>query len=179
MTQKSKIIAVIVALVAVLGIGSTLVFSNSKDGVKGNGEFIKASHQDVVNIKKNKETKFVYSYGKEVEKREQDRLKLYETRMKNVMKDLGVNVNTYERLVWSYRNDATVMVDVNTDETIEGIALQATKMFQGGNAVKFFYKGNEVGEVKIDQSDTTNKGLQAFQREFESFVKDMKKNYDV
>lgn len=179
MTQKSKIIAVIVALVAVLGIGSTLVFSNSKDGVKGNGEFIKASHQDVVNIKKNKETKFVYSYGKEVEKREQDRLKLYETRMKNVMKDLGVNVNTYERLVWGYRNDATVMVDVNTDEKIEGIALQATKMFQGGNAVKFFYKGNEVGEVKIDQSDTTNKGLQSFQREFESFVKDMKKNYDV
>ncbi|MGR5998606.1 hypothetical protein ACT7C7_00185 [Bacillus cereus] len=149
MTQKSKIIAVIVALVAVLGIGSTLVFSNSKDGVKGNGEFIKASHQDVVNIKKNKETKFVYSYGKEVEKREQDRLKLYETRMKNVMKDLGVNVNTYERLVWSYRNDATVMVDVNTDETIEGIALQATKMFQGGNAVKFFIKETKLEKLKL------------------------------
>ncbi|MGH0945537.1 hypothetical protein ACQVTS_31800 [Bacillus mycoides] len=32
MTRKSKIIAVIVALVAVLGIGSTLVFSNSKKG---------------------------------------------------------------------------------------------------------------------------------------------------
>ncbi|EOO24172.1 hypothetical protein IIU_06807 [Bacillus cereus VD133] len=32
MTQKSKIIAVIVALIAVLGIGSTLVFSNSKKG---------------------------------------------------------------------------------------------------------------------------------------------------
>ncbi|PES03226.1 hypothetical protein CN488_30620, partial [Bacillus anthracis] len=32
MTQKSKLIAVIVALVAVLGIGSTLVFSNSKKG---------------------------------------------------------------------------------------------------------------------------------------------------
>ncbi|PEJ33694.1 hypothetical protein [Bacillus pseudomycoides] len=32
MTRKSKLIAVIVAMVAVLGIGSTLVFSNSKKG---------------------------------------------------------------------------------------------------------------------------------------------------
>lgn len=32
MTRKSKFIAVIVALIAVLGIGSTLVFSNSKKG---------------------------------------------------------------------------------------------------------------------------------------------------
>ncbi|PED08286.1 MULTISPECIES: hypothetical protein [Bacillus] len=179
MTQKSKIIAVIVALVAILGIGSTLVFSNSKDSVKGRGEFIKVKHQDVVNIKKNKETKFVYSYGKEVEKREQDRLKLYETQMKDVMEDLGVNINAYERLVWGYSNEATVMVDVNTDEKIEGVALQATKMFQGGNSIKFFYKGNEVGEIKFDQSDTTNKGLQSFQKEFEDFVKDMKKNYDI
>ncbi|EKS8366695.1 hypothetical protein [Bacillus thuringiensis] len=61
MTQKSKIIAVIVALVAVLGIGSTLVFSNSKKG-----ELEELSPQEIKKFMSQDGTGFVvYSFDKE------------------------------------------------------------------------------------------------------------------
>ncbi|MDA2638492.1 hypothetical protein [Bacillus cereus group sp. BfR-BA-01489] len=61
MTRKSKIIAVIVALVAVLGIGSTLVFSNSKKG-----ELEELSPQEIKKFMSQDGTGFVvYSFDKE------------------------------------------------------------------------------------------------------------------
>ncbi|MEH7053166.1 hypothetical protein [Bacillus pseudomycoides] len=61
MTRKSKLIAVIVALVAILGIGSTLVFSNSK-----NGELEELSPQEIKKFMSQDGTGFVvYSFDKE------------------------------------------------------------------------------------------------------------------
>ncbi|PFZ02561.1 hypothetical protein COL60_27225 [Bacillus pseudomycoides] len=61
MTRKSKIIAVIVALVAILGIGSTLVFSNSKKG-----ELEELSPQEIKKFMSQDGTGFVvYSFDKE------------------------------------------------------------------------------------------------------------------
>lgn len=61
MTRKSKLIAVIVALVAILGIGSTLVFSNSKKG-----ELEELSPQEIKKFMSQDGTGFVvYSFDKE------------------------------------------------------------------------------------------------------------------
>ncbi|MED1625276.1 hypothetical protein [Bacillus pseudomycoides] len=61
MTRKSKLIAVIVALVAILGIGSTLVFSNSMKG-----ELEELSPQEMKKFMSQDGTGFVmYSFRKE------------------------------------------------------------------------------------------------------------------
>lgn len=171
MNRKQKIMAVAAGIVVALGIGTAAVSSYNSSPVRGNGEFINVSYKKVIEVKNDKETKLIFARPSNKSDYEP-----FEHRIKKVIEDMDVNLYSYKSVYWAYDNG--VKVNGTTGEKLPSIQLETIQMFPSSNVIKFFYKGTEVGSFDIDDYSTDNEGLQTFQKDFENFLKDMKKNYE-
>ncbi|PHE07145.1 hypothetical protein COF59_24270 [Bacillus pseudomycoides] len=125
MTRKSKIIAVIVALVAILGIGSTLVFSNSKKG-----ELEQLKPLEVKKFMSQDGTGFlVYSFDKE----QRD---FYTNQVKKVFDTNGVNGKELN----SYHPE----YDGTKDQSYYGVK-------QDPDTLAFYQKGELKKQIKFEK----------------------------
>ncbi|HDW3055757.1 TPA: hypothetical protein RMI67_003409 [Bacillus cereus] len=140
MTQKSKIIAVIIALVAVLGIGSTLVFSNSKKG-----ELEELSPQEMKKFMSQDGTGFVmYSFRKE------DR-EGYMNQVQRALKNNNVNGKELDSNHLNY--------DGKKSQSDYGLK-------QNGETLAYYEKGKLKKQIALDKykSSELEKELDVFVR---------------
>ncbi|MDC2867337.1 hypothetical protein [Bacillus sp. BP-3] len=125
MTRKSKLIAVIAALVAVLGIGSTLVFSNSKKG-----ELEVLSPSEMKKFMSEDGTGFVmYSFRKE------DR-ESYMNQVKKALKDNSENGKELDSNHSAF--------DVNKSQDYYGLE-------QNGETLAYYQKGKLKKQIALDK----------------------------
>ncbi|MBY0596940.1 hypothetical protein [Bacillus bingmayongensis] len=125
MTRKSRLIAVIVALVAILGIGSTLVFSNSK-----NGELEELSPQEMKKFMLQDGTGFVmYSFRKE------DRVG-YMNQVQRALKNNNVNGKELDSNHSGF--------DVDKSQEFYGLE-------QNGETLAYYQKGKLKKQIALDK----------------------------
>ncbi|MBO1627985.1 hypothetical protein [Bacillus arachidis] len=125
MTRKSKLIAVIVALVAILGIGSTLVFSNSKKG-----ELEELSPQEMKKFMSQDGTGFVmYSFRKE------DRVG-YMNQVQKALKNNNVNGKELDSNHSGF--------DVDKSQEFYGLE-------QNGETLAYYQKGKLKKQLALDK----------------------------
>ena len=125
MTRKSKLIAVIVALVAVLGIGSTLVFSNSKKG-----ELEELSPPEMKKFMSEDGTGFImYSFRKEDRER-------YMNQVKKALKDNNENGKELDSNHSAF--------DVNKSQDYYGLE-------QNGETLAYYQKGKLKEQIALDK----------------------------